>query len=281
MPLNVSRGPGASSMRPSFRTKSPRGWCAGLSTSTRCASADNRSNAAARAASCSNGKSVWISPFTTMNGPAPSSGSASAMPPAVSSGSASCEYAIRAPYAPPSPSADSMRRPRCETLTTISLNPPRTSRSSNHTINGFPATGMRGLGMRSVSGRMRSRRPALDAIEQRVQRQKLRIALTYRARVAQKARGVLEISRLAVAIANPREDAQYLEMALQSHPFEVAVKVSEVASDRQTRAARLLPIAHSPVEHLRLVPAHERIPEERDEVIRDGPENRILKIQYT
>jgi hypothetical protein len=51
-----------------------------------------------------------------------------------------------------------------------------------------------------------------------------------------KTRRVGEIFRFAVAVVEAGEDAQHLEMALQAHPFQVAVEVAEVRIDRQAGA---------------------------------------------
>src|SRR5688572_24527960 len=154
---------------------------------------------------------------------------------------------MRAPCREPSPSSRSTCSARCETLTTSSLRPARASRSTRWAISGRPATGSSGFGTRSVSGRMRSPRPAariiaftlslraarrrvapLEIIHQARKRRELAIALGDGARVTHEARSVLEIAGFAVAEMDAREDAQDLQVALQPHPFEVAVEGAEI-----------------------------------------------------
>ncbi len=68
-------------------------------------------------------------------------------------------------------------------------------------------------------------------------------------------------------------------MALQPHPFEVAIKGGEIRRDRKRSAPRSRPVARYPLAHARLVPAHEGIAKQRDQVVSDGPEDRILEIE--
>src|SRR6266852_9365329 len=101
--------------------------------------------------------------------------------------------------------------------------------------------------------------PSFNLVEQSRERSELAIAGRDRARVADEARRVLEILRLAVAVADAREDAEHLAMALQPHPLQRAPELREVRHDRQCRALRLFPVAHAPVEHPFLVPADESV----------------------
>src|SRR6185503_9067092 len=97
-------------------------------------------------------------------------------------------------------------------------------------MSGLPPTSSMDLGTRSVSGRMRSPRPAAsiiatgaevcstlpsgsghrcavgDLVEQTQQRGQGPVALGHRAHIGQEARRVLYIGRLAVAVANTRKD---------------------------------------------------------------------------
>src|SRR5262245_62861633 len=155
---------------------------------------------------------------------------------------------MRTRWREPSPSSRSIRPPRCETFTISSSIPARASASINPTTSGRPPACSRGFGTRSLSGRMRSPRPAasiiaftlaapaclvraaelglalLQLVEQARERRELAVALRDGPRVAQEARRILEITALAVAIADAGEDAQHLEMALQPHPLEIAVE---------------------------------------------------------
>jgi hypothetical protein len=92
MPAKVRRSPASSvRSRPWSSAKSPRGWCSGLATSTHQASQPSASSRSAIERARPGSQSHQTSPFTTRNGPSPSSGSAFAMPPAVSSASVSAE----------------------------------------------------------------------------------------------------------------------------------------------------------------------------------------------
>src|SRR5512138_650090 len=179
-----------------------------------------------------------------------------------------------------------IRSPRCDTLITASRQPLAARRSRCQAISGLPATSTSGFGTRSVSGRSRSPRPAARSIafiarsflyfvQQAQERRELAIALRHVTRVAEEARRVAEILRLAVAVVDAREDAEHLEVALQAHPFERAPELAEVGVDRETGALRLLPVAHGPVEHALLFPAHERVAHERDHVVSDGADHRV------
>src|SRR5437879_5871514 len=77
------------------------------------------------------------------------------------------------------------------------------------------------------------------------------------AHVADEARRVAEVIRLAVAVVQAREDPEHLEVALHAHPFDVAPEIGEVLAHGKPGAPRLLPIADGAVEHALLVPAHE------------------------
>src|SRR5690606_41495333 len=104
-------------------------------------------------------------------------------------------------------------------------------------INGRPATGSSGLGVRSVSGRMRSPRPAARiiarmasvrlqprqhrALHQLLQRRQLRVRSRGLDDVAQGARHVAEIAALPVAMPEPGEDTAGLEVALDANTVEL------------------------------------------------------------
>ena len=144
--------------------------------------------------------------------------------------------------------------PRCETLMTISAMPARASAWIIHTMSGLPPAGSSGLGVMSVRGRIRSPRPAariiafmsservsrarralLECVEEPHEGSQLGIAPADRARVFKEARRVVEIAGFAVAVMDARENAEHLEVPLQAHPFEIAVKRAKIGVDRQSR----------------------------------------------
>src|SRR5947208_70388 len=108
-------------------------------------------------------------------------------------------------------------------------------------MRGLPPTSSNGFGVASVSGRMRSPRPAariiaftlkgisharhalFDHVEKADETAKLGIAFRHGSRVCEEAGRVVEIAGLAVTVVNAREDAEHLEMALQAHPLERAI----------------------------------------------------------
>src|SRR5512146_1229206 len=197
----------------------------------------------ARSRSAVWGYSVYRSELTISAMPGPSSGRAVAMPPATSSGSASREYRIEQPNAEPSPRRSTIISARCATFTIRSVKPAATRRSICQTMSGLPPTSSSGLGTLSESGRIRSPRPAariiafmpspservasnrapvLEDVEELQERRELAVARARRAKIAHHARHVGEIGALAVAVPEPREDAQHLDLPLHAHPFEIA-----------------------------------------------------------
>src|SRR5207302_10146836 len=97
--------------------------------------------------------------------------------------------------------------------------------------------------------------------------------------ISKKTRRVFDVSRLAVAMANARENAEHLQMALQTHPLDVAPEHAEIAVDGQPRATRALPITDRPVEHALLGPADEGILEQTGDVVADRTDHRVLEIE--
>src|SRR6478672_1655483 len=124
---------------------------------------------------------------------------------------------------------------------TTSAMPSATSFSRCHSTRRLPPTRSRGLGVVSVSGRMRSPRPAAkisafmrgtsfahDRIEPRhgglhgvfdeaLQAAEFRMARQHVVEVAEEARDVGEVFRLGIAMVEPREDADDLEVALHAN----------------------------------------------------------------
>lgn len=155
------------------KPKSPRGLCAGLGTSHRWA----RRSLAAKActAALSNTKSgANTSPAASQN-TGPSWGSARAMPPAVSSAppksTPSWEYEIdscsRLSIKRWRPKTSANRSLICDPSQAVLMTARCTPASCNacrcHSSSGSPCTASSGLGVLSVSGRMRSPRPAASS----------------------------------------------------------------------------------------------------------------------
>src|SRR5450759_2174470 len=243
---------------------------------------------------------------------------------------------------------------------TISRIPARTRFSMCQAINGLPPTSNSGLGVRSVSGRMRSPRPAaksiaiiglclsrllflplageswiggdaqhhgfmpftiarlrppryalpacaggehsegdldrgrcvaskcvalfanlwLQYIEQIQQRLEVDVACASGAQIRHHQRQIFQVAVLAVAVIQARENAQYLEMTLHTHPFVIAVEHGEIIGHRQASLARFFPIAYQPVDHFCFFPTDVGILEQRGEIVGDRAIHGILKIQY-
>src|SRR6478736_3159918 len=127
---------------------------------------------------------------------------------------------------------------------TMSPNPAATRRSICQTMSGLPPTSSKGLGRASESGRIRSPRPAarimlraisraaaservpdrgrtrLELVEQSQQSSEFAIARAGSAQVTHHARHARQISVLAIAVEQARENAQHFELSLHAHPFE-------------------------------------------------------------
>src|SRR5664279_4459553 len=169
-----------------------------------------------------------------------------------------------APKRLPSPHAAMTLSPRWATLITRSSKPAATRRSICQEINGLPLTPSSGFGIASDSGRMRSPRPAariiaftaggfrsegvadarlplLQLVEQLKERTEGAVAVAAGAQIGHHAGHVIQIGALAIAICEPREDAEDLELALHAHPFEIAPEVAKVGGNGQTRVARAFP----------------------------------------
>src|SRR5450830_91347 len=163
----------------------------------------------------------------------------------------------------PSPSASSIIWPRWAWLMTISVMPARTRLRICQVIRGRPRTLSRGLGQASVSGRMRSPRPAakiiafmgtpsegvadlrrffLERVEQADQGFQHRVAVGRLAHVIEHGGQVAHVDVLAVAVIEAAEDAQDFQVALQGHEFESAVKCVDVRVDGQAHLLGALPI---------------------------------------
>src|SRR5574337_804655 len=103
-------------------------------------------------------------------------------------------------------------------------------------MSGLPPASRSGLGVESVSGRMRSPRPAassialkgvanprfrlaFDLVQQLEHRPQLAVALAGPAQIPHHQGHVLEVAVLAVAMAEAGEDAEHLDVALYAHPL--------------------------------------------------------------
>src|SRR5690606_4935783 len=205
---------------------------------------------------------------------------------------------MRAPSAEPSPKAASIRSPSQAWLMTMSRMPAATRASTWRASSERPPTWSSGLGTESVSGRMRSPRPAariiargavsegvavtgllpLDPVDQAREAGERVVAGQRPSQVAQHARHVVEVAVLAVTMRQPREDAQHLELALDAHPFVVAIEIAEVPGNRQPGRPGGLPVAHHPVDLAFLGPVDIRVAEQRNRVVGDRALDRILEV---
>src|SRR5574343_1979931 len=205
---------------------------------------------------------------------------------------------MRRPHFEPSPSAASICPPRWAWLITTSRKPAAASRSRCQTISGLPPATSSGLGVWSVSGRMRSPRPAarimafigllvavadllgiaFQPVEQVLQRVQLDVAGGSLAGVVDEARQVLAVFVLAVAVFQAAEDAEHLEVTLQAHQFVLAPEGAEILAHRQAGGAGLFSVADDPVDFLFFFPGDEGVAEQRDDVVADRAADGILKV---
>src|SRR5687768_1009041 len=140
---------------------------------------------------------------------------------------------------------------------TISRNPARARFCMWYSISDLPPTRNKGLGKVSVSGRMRSPRPAarimaanpvstfsesvanfqvrlvdLPLVQQCEQGIELAVAFARLAQVIRHQRYVIKITALAIAIIQTRKYSQDLEVALYPHPLEIPVKIRKACRNR-------------------------------------------------
>src|SRR5690606_34564972 len=192
-----------------------------------------------------------------------------------------------------------MRAPSQAWLMTMSSMPAPTRASMWRAISERPPTSSRGFGMVSVSGRIRSPRPAariiarkgdsegvadtgsirLDTVDQAGQPGERPVAGHRATQVAEHPRHVVEVAMLAVTMRQAREDAEHLQLALHAHPFVVAVEVAEVAGHGQPGRPGGFPVAHHPVDLAILGPVDVGIAKQRNEVIGDGAFDRVLEVE--
>src|SRR5690606_32414245 len=257
-------------------------------------------------------KLVQVSPLTTTKR-SPRCASALTMPPAVSSAPGGSSHTVTfTPKRLPSPRKAISLSFSQLTLTTMSVKPASRRCRMCHSINGRPRTSSMGLGVSSVSGRMRSPRPAARIIafmaskgkrqEVRSERtdnaatspltshlspltfipphqlQQPRKLLVLRAdvvHVAEEARRFGEVFRLAVAVVESCEDADDLEMPLQAHPVEGAAKI--LGQDK-TCGLRATTVFLHPGIDPPFRPGKEGVLEQRQQVVGDGSAHRVLEI---
>src|SRR5471030_2730708 len=74
-------------------------------------------------------------------------------------------------------------------------------------------------------------------------------------RITNKPRQIGQILRFSIAMINTREQPQHLDMALQSHPFDLPVKLAEIGIHRQSGLARAFPVVDEAVEFEFFFPA--------------------------
>src|SRR5689334_14454730 len=116
------------------------------------------------------------------------------------------------------------------------------------------------------------------ALDNARHRRQLRVKRARGAHVVERERQVVEISRLAVAIPEPREDPEHLEMPLHADEIEPAQKLAGAAAAGPAALQQLGAIAAHPLLHARAWPGDVAILQQRNEVVADGARERILKI---
>src|SRR5688572_23904377 len=115
-------------------------------------------------------------------------------------------------------------------------------------------------------------------VEELGERSEIRVARRGVTHVAHESRGVREVPALAVAVVQPREDTEDLEVALHAHPLHIAPEGGEVRWNRQPGLACLLPVPDGPVQYAFLVPREERVAEEASNVVADRAEHGVLEV---
>src|SRR5437588_3331458 len=135
---------------------------------------------------------------------------------------------------------------------------------------------MKGLFLERVAD---ARHALLEPVEEFRKRRQLAITLRDGTHVGDEAGRIFDVPGLAVAMADAREDTQHFQMALQSHPFDIAPEFAEIRGDREPGAARAFPVADCPVQYALLGPADEGVLEETRDVVADGTDHGVLKIE--
>ena len=67
---------------------------------------------------------------------------------------------------------------------------------------------------------------------------------------------VPKVSAFAVAIIQARKYPENLDVALHTHPFEIAIEIGEIMGHRQGELSCLLPITDYPIQYAFLIPVN-------------------------
>src|SRR5258706_527007 len=135
------------------------------------------------------------------------------------------------------------------------------------------------MGAPADSERVPDDRPALlERVEEAEQRRQIAIASAGSAQITHHPRHLLEVAVLAVAMEEPRKNAEHLELSLHAHPFEVAPEIGEVTAYRKAGGASRLPEAHGPIDLVLLVPFDVGAAQQRHEIVGHRPVDRTLEI---
>src|SRR5262245_54805012 len=116
-------------------------------------------------------------------------------------------------------------------------------------------------------------------VDEGVQELQLAVTLAHGPHVVQRARNVVQVTRLAIAVPQAREDADRLEMALHAHQVEPAQELALARTDldacRPGRRTKLQgPCAHS----LRW-PRDIAVTQQRNEIVGDRSADGVLEIE--
>src|SRR5579883_1261809 len=93
------------------------------------------------------------------------------------------------------------------------------------------------------------------------------------------ARKIIQISALAVAIPKAAEDAEHLDVPLQTHQVEPAPPELRIDPCIQYSGfAQSLPVRFSPSINLRVIPRDIAIAQQRDQIVRERALQRVLEV---
>src|SRR2546427_12292142 len=222
-----------------------------------------------------------VPPLRTRKGPPFRKGAACLMPPPVPWSVGSCEYARRRPRRAPSPSARTICSPRWCRLMMTSVIPCRLRSRRFHSRSGLPATGSRGFGRVSVSGRSRVPSPAARTIafmlphlrhvagERFSERVEVPVVLQVPPHVAQGPWDVLKIAIVALLQGDVDEPAGCLQVALDAGQVEESQERHAV--ERRARLGPSLQVADDQFVDQILIERQIGVPQQRREVVGGGP----------
>ena len=111
-----------------------------------------------------------------------------------------------------------------------------------------------------------------------MQRRELRVPRQHGIEVADEARRIGDVFRFAVAMQQPREDAEHLEVALHADPVDVAPECASVA-DGQPGCGGTGVVPVDPGIESCAWPADERVLEQAQHVVRDRSLHGVLEVQ--